>query len=71
MSKIQSYMFYKPDWSKQQIKNFLDKNKIFGMGYLDITTNFYRYRVFNPPKNKQYRIITISQNPLLKAVVMF
>ena len=71
MSQIQSYMFYKPDWSKQQIKQFLNKNKIVGMGYLDTTANFYRYRIFNPPKNKQYRITTISQYPLLKAVIMF
>ena len=64
-------MFYIPDWKKYQIKKFLAKNNIIGMGYLDTTTNFYRYWIFNPPKNKKYRIITISQYPLLKAVIMF
>ena len=59
-SEIQSYLFYKPDWSKQQIKSFLDRNNIVGKGYLDITTNFYRYRVVNPNKKKQYRIITLK-----------
>ena len=71
MSQIQSYMFYKPDWTKYQIKKFLEKNKFIGQGYLDIKFNFYRYRIFNPPKNKNYRTITISKFPLLKAVIMF
>ena len=70
MSQIQSYLFYKPDWSKSDIKKFLLRNNIIGMGYLDITNNYKRYRIFVPPKNKKYRTITINEKPLLKAVIM-
>ena len=71
MSSIQSYLFYRNDWSKLQIRKFLERNNILGMGYLDIKPNYYRYRMYNPIKNRQYRIITINTQPLLKAVIMY
>ena len=70
MSQIQSYLFYKPDWNKSDIKKFLLKNNIIGMGYLDITNNYKRYRIFVPPKNQKYRTITINEKPFLKAVII-
>ena len=56
---------------KVVIRKFIDINNILGMGYLDIKPNYYGYRMFNAIKNRQYGIITINTQPLLKAVVMF
>lgn len=60
MSKIQAILFDRDKYSKTDIFRFLKKHEFYPIKGIHTTNNYYRLRLKNPRKDKQYRTKTIT-----------
>lgn len=69
--QMQNIMFDKKKWTTQQARSFMMRNKIKPIKRVDITNNYYRYRLIDPKyfKKGTFRTITLSNKKKIKAVV--
>ena len=56
---VQSVLFNKHFWTQEQARKYLKRHHYMDNG-VDETTNFFRYRQFDPPKDSRYYIKTLK-----------
>lgn len=66
--EVQSVIFNKSKFTLNSASSWIIKNG-FKIGRVDITKNYYRFRQYNPSKNKKYRIKTLTSS--IKLVLEF
>ena len=69
MSKIQSMLFNKKYYNQKEAKQWLKDNNLKPIKRVDITKNFYRYRIRQPTDAYYYRIKKFKKG--IEAVIMF
>ena len=67
---VQSVIFNRHFYTLNQMLKWLEKNNYLNVKRVDITKNFYRFRQFEPNKNRQYRIYKIP-NEEIKLVLEY
>ena len=69
--KIQSIIFKKSKWFIIDAEFWLFKHKYKPIKPVDITKNYYRFRIRQPIKGSEYRLIDFGKDSGIKAVYMF
>ena len=60
MSEVHSILFNKNIWTLKDSKRWLKEHDYIPIKKVDITTNFYRFRIRDPKLFKKFRIIYID-----------
>lgn len=68
-SKVQSIIFEKSLYTTKNARRWLENNGFMPIKHVDISKNFYRYRVRQPRYGAKYRMIEFTDG--IKAVIMF
>ena len=61
-------MFSVKDWDTQTARYWMANHGYKPIKRVDITNNFYRYRLVQPNSKYNYKTITIKKSPLIKAI---
>lgn len=70
INRVQSIIFRRGIWSIPQAEQWLRGHDYFPIKPVDITTNYYRFRLEEPEPNADYRLIPFGKNTGIKAVYM-
>jgi len=68
IKEVQSVIFNKNKFTLKSATKWI-MNHGYTIGRVDITKNYFRFRQFNPHKNKKYRIKTLTDD--IKLVLEF
>ena len=68
-TKVQAIIFDKKFWTVKRAKQWLNDHNYEPLKPVDITKNFYRFRITWPTNRYNYRIITFGDG--IKAIIMY
>lgn len=61
-SQIQAVTFKKKDWDTKQARKWMKDHNLTPIKHVDITDNFYRYRITSPTLYKRYETKVVDHN---------